>query len=206
SLVTATTARAAWGASTDNVAVTAYDYRLNGGAWIPLGNVTLVDLSGLAQVTSYTFEVRARDAASNPSVVRTASAFTTLDGTAPSQPGTVTISAVGGTTATATWGASSDNVAVTAYDYRLNGGAWQPLGAVTTVNLTGLSEATLYTFEVQARDAAGNVSPVRTAPQFTTLDLSSPTQPSSISVSGVGAFSAQVDWGPSTDNVAIGAY
>jgi len=206
SLVTATTARASWGASTDNVAVTAYDYRLNGGAWNPLGNVTLVDLTGLAQVTSYTFEVRARDAAGNPSTVRTASAFTTLDGTAPTQPGVVTISAIGGTTATASWGASSDNVAVTGYNYRLNGGGWADAGNVTTLNLTGLAQATTYTFEVQARDAAGNVSVVRTASNFQTLDLTAPTQPASISMDSVSAFSALVSWGPSSDNVAVGSY
>lgn len=206
SLVTATTARATWGASTDNVGVIAYDYRLNAGSWVPLSNVTLVDLTGLSQVTSYTFEVRARDAAGNPSTPRAASAFTTLDGSAPSQPGTVTISNVGGTTATATWVASTDNVAVLAYDYRLNGGSWVEIGNVITYGLTGLSQATAYTFEVRARDAAGNPSPVRAAPSFTTLDVSVPSAPASLNFSSVSAFSALASWGVATDNIGVAAY
>ena len=206
SQVTPTTARAVWGASTDNVAVTNYDYRLNGGSWVPLGNVTLVDITALAQVTSYTFEVRARDAVGNPSTPRAASPFTTLDGTVPSQPGAVSISAIAGTTATASWGASSDNVAVTRYEYHLNGGSWVNVGNVTSVGLTGLSEASTYTFEVRAFDAAGNVSPVQTAPAFVTLDVTGPSQPSSLSFSNVGAFSALASWGTSTDNVGVAAY
>jgi chitodextrinase len=206
SLVTATTARVTWNASTDNVGIAGYDYRLNGGAWINAGNVTLVNLTGLSQVTSYTVEVRARDGAGNVSSAGGASPFTTLDGTAPSQPGAASVGSIGGTTATASWGAASDNVAVTGYDYRLNSGSWISLGVVTSVNLSGLSEFTTYTFEVRARDAAGNVSAVTTAPNFQTLDVTAPSAPSSLTFNSVGAFSAGASWGPSTDNVIIATY
>ncbi len=56
-----------WGAASDNVGVTGYSYRLNGGSWISIGNVLSVNLSGLAGgIASYTFDVRAQDAAGNP--------------------------------------------------------------------------------------------------------------------------------------------
>ena len=206
SLVTATTARANWVASTDNIAVTAYDYRLNGGTWVALGNVTQVDMTGLTQLTSYTFDVRARDAAGNTSTLRTASPFTTLDGSGPTQPGAVTISAITGSSATATWGASTDNVAVVGYDYQLNGGSWTNAGNVTTIGLTGLSQATNYTFAVRARDNAGNVSITQTAPVFATLDVTAPSQPTGVAASLVTATTARITWTASTDNVAVAAY
>lgn len=64
--VVGTTATLSWTAATDNVGVTGYSYSLNGGSWISIANVLSVNLTGLAgSTTSYTFAVRARDAAGN---------------------------------------------------------------------------------------------------------------------------------------------
>jgi hypothetical protein len=62
---------------------------------------------------------------------------------------------------TASWGASTDNVAVVGYDYQVNGGAFTSLGNVLSLNLTGLFVGSPVNFAVRARDAAGNVSSVR---------------------------------------------
>jgi YD repeat-containing protein len=78
------------------------------------------------------------------------------DANAPSAPGIPSFSSITDVSATANWTAASDNVAVTGYRYRLNGGAWNTLGNVLTVGLTGLTPVTNYTFDVQARDAAAN--------------------------------------------------
>ena len=65
--VVGTTATLSWTAATDNVGVTGYTYQLNGGSWVSVGNVLSVNLTGLAGgTTSYTFAVRAQDAAGNP--------------------------------------------------------------------------------------------------------------------------------------------
>ncbi len=65
--VVGTTATLSWTAATDNVGVTGYSYQLNGGSWVSVGNVLTVNLTGLAGgTTSYTFAVRAQDAAGNP--------------------------------------------------------------------------------------------------------------------------------------------
>ncbi|MBC7272040.1 MAG: cellulase family glycosylhydrolase [Streptomyces sp.] len=84
------------------------------------------------------------------------------DTQAPTAPGTPSASAVTATSATLSWAASTDNVAVTAYDVvRVGAGTETVLASSATpaVTLTGLTPATAYTLAVYARDAAGNRSP-----------------------------------------------
>lgn len=83
------------------------------------------------------------------------------DTEAPTAPGTPTASAITATSATLTWTASSDNVAVTGYDVvRVSGATETAVAASATrsVAVTGLTADTAYTFAVYARDAAGNRS------------------------------------------------
>ncbi|MEV2243652.1 cellulase family glycosylhydrolase [Streptomyces sp. NPDC049970] len=99
------------------------------------------------------------------------------DTQAPTAPGTPVASAVTATSATLTWPAASDNVAVTGYDVvRVSGGTETPVASTTTtgVTVTGLIASTVYTFAVQARDAAGNRS-ARSATASLTTDASGPT-------------------------------
>jgi YD repeat-containing protein len=181
--ITANAATAFWSAASDNVAVTAYEYSLNGSAWASNGTSTTRSLTGLTNATPYTLQVRARDAAAYTSTVASNS-FTTLDNAPPTAPGTPSFSAISFTTATASWSAAWDNVGVTGYQYRLNGGAWQQVGNVTSLGLTGLAAATTYTFELQARDAAGNWSSV-VSNSFSTA-LPTITLPASYSFSSGG--------------------
>jgi hypothetical protein len=60
------------------------------------------------------------------------------------------------TTATASWQASTDNVGVSGYDVRIAGGSPVSIGNVLTYTVSGGSFP--QTFEVRARDAAGNLS------------------------------------------------
>ncbi len=66
----------AWDASTDNVGVTAYDV-YNGSSVATTVSGTSATVSGLAASTSYTFTVRARDAAGNTSAASNAVSVTT---------------------------------------------------------------------------------------------------------------------------------
>ncbi len=202
--LTATSATANWSASTDNVGVAGYDYRLNAGTWQSLGNVTSVSLTGLSPGVSYTFDVRARDSASNASTLAT-STFSLSDSTPPGAPGAPVISSITGTTATATWTAATDDVAVTAYQYRLNSGAWQALGNVLTVNLTGLTQATSYTFDVRAKDGANNIGAASSV-TFTTSDVSAPSSPGTPTFSSIAMTSATVSWTAASDNVGVTGY
>lgn len=97
---------------------------------------------------------------------------TSQDTEAPTAPGAPTASAVTDTSASLTWAASSDNVAVAGYDVvRVNGTSETAVAAsaTTSVSVTGLTADTAYTFAVYARDAAGNRS-ARSATVSVTTD------------------------------------
>ncbi|GAA1625229.1 glycoside hydrolase family 18 chitinase [Nonomuraea maheshkhaliensis] len=151
----------AWNASTDNVAVTGYEvYR--GGTLVTTVTGTTYTNTGLNAATSYTFTVRARDAAGNRSGESNSVSATTTGGgggdtTAPSVPGNLRSTGVTNNSVALAWNASTDNVAVTGYEvYR--GGTLVTTVTGTTYTNTGLNAATSYTFTVRARDAAGNRS------------------------------------------------
>jgi chitodextrinase len=69
-----------------------------------------------------------------------------------------------------TWQAATDNVGVSGYDVLRNGALLATTGAVTTYSDTTVAPLTSYTYEVRARDAAGNVSPPSTALTVTTAE------------------------------------
>ncbi|WP_187658327.1 GEVED domain-containing protein, partial [Flavobacterium macrobrachii] len=167
---TQTSTNLSWTGATDNVAVTGYDVYRN-GALLGSTAATTFAVTGLTASTTYSFTVRAKDAAGNTSVdSNTVSVTTTApvaDTTAPTAP-TLTAS---GTTTTATnlsWSGATDNVAVTGYDVYRNGTL---LGSTTTTTyaVTGLTASTTYTFNVRAKDAAGNISVNSNTVSVTTL-------------------------------------
>lgn len=77
------TLRLTWSASTDNVGVDHYDITRNGGAAQNVGNVTSHTVTGLAANTTYTFRVRACDAAGNCSAYGNQVSGTTNGNTTP---------------------------------------------------------------------------------------------------------------------------
>ncbi len=176
--VTHNGATATWTAATDNIGVTDYQYSLNGISWTSIGNVLTVNLAGLlTPSTTYTFQVRARDFAGNIGPAASSAPFTTdappPDGEAPTAPGTPTFANITMTSATADWAEATDNVGVTGYEYSLDGFTWTPIGVVLSVNLSGLTHSTTYTFRVRATDAAGNIGPASSA-AFTTQSPANP--------------------------------
>jgi chitodextrinase len=167
---TLTTTNLSWSGATDNVAVTGYDvYR--GTTLLGSTASTTFSVTGLTASTTYTFTVRAKDAAGNVSVDSNVVSVTTLapvpDTTAPTAP---TLSA-SGTTSTSTnlsWTGATDNIGVTGYDvYR--GTTLLGSTASATFAVTGLTASTTYTFTVRAKDAAGNVSVDSNVVSVTTL-------------------------------------
>jgi hypothetical protein len=92
------------------------------------------------------------------------------DTVAPSAPGTPALSAITATSMTITWAASTDNVAVTAYDlYR--GGALLKSGVTSPYTDSTLTRSTSYTYTIKARDAAGNTSATSAAATATTTGI-----------------------------------
>ena len=163
-----------------------------------------VNLTTLTEVTSYTFQVRAKDGANNIGSTSSVT-FTTSDASAPSAPGTPTFSSVTMTSATVNWTAASDNVDVTGYQYQINSGSWQTLGNVLTTNLTGLSAVTTYTVNVRARDGAGNWGPASSA-SFTTPDTAAPTIPTGLTASAPNSNRVNLSWSAASDNIGVSGY
>jgi chitodextrinase len=197
SSITGTSATASWTAATDNVGVTGYDYRLNSGSWQSISNVLTLSLAGLTSVASYTFAVRARDAAGNLGP-QSSGSFSTPDAAAPTVPTNVSAASSVSTTVNVSWTASTDNVAVTGYKVFRNG---SQVGTSTTASYADntVSGSTAYSYKVSARDAANNESAQSAAANVTTPDTIAPTTPTSLTATTASPSQINLSWGASSD-------
>jgi chitodextrinase len=161
-----------WSASLDNVGVTGYRVFRNSTLVATLGSVTTYHDTGLSAVTTYTYRIRAFDAAGNVSLQSNAASATTQtvpDITAPTVPTGLAATAISSSRIGLSWSPSTDNVAVTGYRVYRNDVFLATLGNVTTYESVGLSAATLYSYRVDAIDAVGNASSPTAAASATTL-------------------------------------
>ncbi|WP_204046486.1 fibronectin type III domain-containing protein, partial [Acrocarpospora phusangensis] len=204
SSITQTSASLTWTASTDSggSGLAGYNvYREQGATDPQLGQSTTnsISLTGLAPGTQYQVYVRARDGAGNLSGNSALVTFTTQGSTGgdtspPTAPGSL---AASGTTSSGTslsWTASTDDVGVVGYDILrapgASGGAFAQAGTSTTTSFTdtGLTANTTYRYQVRARDAAGNISPVSNTVQIT-------TQPGTSTGTCSAVATVQSQWG-----------
>jgi len=197
-----------WSASTDNVAVTAYDvYRDGEIIGSTTSTVRTLGVATLKPSTSYVLTVRARDAAGNVTAQSAALTVTTLaDTTAPTVPTALASSARTLTSFTFTWGASTDSIGVATYDvYR--GGVLIASTATRSLSIAGLVPGSSYIMTVRARDTSGNASAQSTALTVATLaDTTAPTVPGNFNRVARTATSVDFTWSASTDNYAVAAY
>ena len=162
-----------WTASTDNVAVTGYRVeRCQGAGCSNFAQVgtpsgTTFGDSGLLAGTSYSYRVRATDAAGNLSGYSNIASATTSaapDTTPPTAPSALVATANGSSGINLSWTASTDNVAVTGYRVeRCQGAGCSNFAQVgtpsgTTFGDSGLLAGTSYSYRVRATDAAANLS------------------------------------------------
>ena len=179
-----------WTASTDNVGVTGYKVERCQGSgcsnFAQVGTPTGTTFSdtGLTASTSYSYRVRATDAAGNLSGYSTTASATTSssgDTTPPSAPTGLSASP-GGSAVQLSWTASADNVGVTGYRIERCQGSgcsnFAQIGTSSGPSYTdlGLTPSTSYGYRVRATDAAGNLSGYsNTATTTTTTTLTAPT-------------------------------
>jgi endo-1,4-beta-xylanase len=163
----------AWTASTDNVGVTGYQILrapgASGGSFAQIATSATNSYvnTGLSASTTFRYQVRAVDAAGNASAVsNTVTAATQAGGgdtQAPSAPANLAASTTS-TSVSLAWSASTDNVGVTGYRILrapgTSGGTFTQIATSTTNAYvdSGLTASTTFRYQVQANDAAGNVS------------------------------------------------
>jgi fibronectin type 3 domain-containing protein len=171
----------------------------DGEAVTPVGTTsgtTFTD-TGLHNGSTYFYFVQANNAVGGSPLSNEVSVLAgTVDTTAPSAPTGLAASGTTSTTTSLAWAASTDNVGVTGYDV-LRGGTTIATVTGRAYTATGLSPSTAYTFQVKARDAAGNVSAgsntvtvTTEAPGNDNLALGRPTTASSVENTGHPASAA----------------
>jgi chitodextrinase len=118
------------------------------------------------------------------------------DTTPPSQPGTLSGSAVSGSEIDLSWGASTDNVGVTGYRVeRCQGTGCSNFtqiatvaGATTTYQDTTVNPNTSYSYRVRATDSAGNLSPYSNTTSTTTPNTSLVVQYTGTDANGIASY------------------
>jgi chitodextrinase len=220
----ATQINLSWTASTDDVGVAGYKVERCSGAGCanfaqiatPTG-AAFNDI-GLAAATSYSYRVRAVDAAGNNSGYSNTSSAATpavADTTPPTAPANLMATAASASQINLAWTASTDNVGVTGYKVeRCTGAActnFVQIAASTgiTFNDTGLTASTSYSYRVRANDAAGNNSAYSNTASTTTpavADTTPPTAPTNLTATAASTTQINLSWTASTDNVGVTGY
>jgi fibronectin type 3 domain-containing protein len=211
-----------WTASTDNIAVTGYVVERCQGtgcttfSQIATPTTTTFSDSTLTAGVSYSYRVRATDAASNLSPYSNVATTTTPapDTQPPTAPANLTATAASGTQINLSWTASTDNTGVTSYRVeRCQGTGCTSFVQIATSTTTafsdsGLTAGTSYSYQVRATDAAGNLSPYSNVATATTTapDTQPPTAPTNLTATATGAGQINLSWTASTDNTGVTGY
>ncbi|MGG7465191.1 fibronectin type III domain-containing protein [Plantibacter sp. YIM 135347] len=130
----------------------------------------------------------------------------------PSTPTNLTADTVDSSTIHVMWEHSTDNVKVAGYRIVQDGDVVKELpGNMRMTNITGLAAGTSYDYEVEAFDAADNVSDRTDVVTGTTAgapveDTEAPSDVTEIAAKATGPRTVDVTWGAATDNVGVTSY
>jgi glucose/arabinose dehydrogenase len=172
----------AWTAATDNVGVVQYRIERCQGAgcsaFSEIATVTGTSFtdSGRSPSTSYSYRVRAQDAALHLGPYSNTASVTTpaADAQPPTAPTGLTATASSSTQVGLAWTAATDNVGVVQYRVeRCQGAGCSSFTEIATVPGTsftdsGRSPSTAYSYRVRAQDAALNLGPYSSTASVTT--------------------------------------
>ncbi|MBV8716469.1 MAG: fibronectin type III domain-containing protein [Chloroflexi bacterium] len=216
--VSGSTINLSWSASSDNVGVTGYDVESCSGA--SCSNFTQIGTTNGTTTTfsntslspgSYSYRVRATDAASNLSNYSSVASATIVNTTPPSAPTNLQAS-VATYTVNLTWGASSGPNGVANYLVeRCQGASCTGFTQIATVpaSATSYPDANVlpgsYSYRVRAQDSTGNTSGYSNTASVTVADVTPPSAPTGLTATG-NAQTINLLWSASTDNVGVTAY
>lgn len=180
----------------------------------PITGTSFID-TGLSEITSYSYQVRAVDnIGNNGSYSGTVSAVT-RDATGPTAPSNFNAALVmPGNRVDLTWDASGDNVEVTGYRVeRCIGSACNIFSQIATTtpvehryNDVSTSQLTTYRYRVYAVDAVPNNGAYSVVLTVSTLDATPPTAPTLQAPNIVSPYQVDLSWSGATDNVAVTGY
>jgi len=170
--ITTSTVLLTWEPSTDNVGVDRYEVTVTFTDILSVYQTTTnsIRLTGLRPSRLYLFSVRARDAAGNgsPSSETLRLVMPPGDDEPPTTPTGLRVTGVTETTVDLAWNPSTDNVQLALYEVlsitpgedTVVARVWllPPWSPRTSVQVSGLTPGTTYTFAVRTRDEAGNYS------------------------------------------------
>lgn len=156
-----------WTSPTDNVGVTGFEIYAN-GTLVGATAQTTFTADELVSGDTYTFTIKARDAAGNLSAASAGLSETLpVDTQAPATPQAPTAMSPYPTAVDLTWPATTDDWGVANYlVYR--DGALVGTTAGTSLRVEGEVGSHSYSFTIAAKDAAGNISPQSPATAVTT--------------------------------------
>lgn len=216
-----TTISIRWTSSSDNVAVAGYGIYV-GALRVATAKQPTFTLTGLACGSSYALSLDSYDRAGNRSPRSSVTVTTAAcrDTQAPSSPTALRASTTQ-TSATLSWTAARDNVAVAGYAVLQDG---VRVGETTSVSylLAGLACGRTYAVSVDAYDAAGNRSqaaavtvttracssapPPPPPPRPPAADTQAPTVPGPIDVTSTSDTTITITWAASSDNRGVAGY
>ncbi len=158
---------------------------------------------------TYTLAARAYDAAGNSSGDQRTITIQNGDTQAPSTPANVKATPVSNSQIDLSWSASTDNIGVSGYVIMRNGSPLITVGTVTNYSDNNLTANTAYSYQILAKDAAGNTSPASPAVQATTTnpaDTQAPSVPANLTATAVSESQINLSWTASTDNIGVSGY
>ncbi|PWV55791.1 fibronectin type III domain-containing protein [Chitinophaga sp. S165] len=123
-------------------------------------DVLVYNDNGLTSNTKYYYVIRPVNANGAGPVSAEFSGTTQTDAVNPTAPPNLVVTSTSNSSVSLSWGAATDDVAVSAYDVYVNGQKSYTVEATQrTMVAYGLAERKVYNFYVVAKDAAGNASP-----------------------------------------------
>lgn len=196
--ITETSLTLTWTAS-DSSDTTGYDiYR--GTNLVTTVTDTSYNATGLTASTQYTFNVKAKDAANNiaSGVAITITTANMIDVTPPINVTNLVTSNVAETSVTLSWSVSSSSDVASYEVYQ--GSTLLSTVTGTIYNVTGLTNSTLYTFTIKAKDASNNIATgvSVSATTLTPADVTAPNNIANLTTSSITATSLTLSWSAST--------